>query len=325
MMKLPPQNKTILITGGSGFFGMNAAPAFEQRGYNVVLASSQPEKHQAYSSAWAFAAMNILDKRSIVDCLELHKPDIVIHAAAYSQPVMCEQAPEMAYKLNVVGTRNVAEAVSTRDILFIHISTDLVFDGEKEMKNGFYTEVDMPNAKIVYGKTKIQAEEIFHIVHDDFHKEDTQNVEKWKECGKWMIIRSALMFGNSVPWTNGFPQFAIDLLKSGKQTTLFTDQYRTPVYIPDLAGAIELLVEKQCFGEIFHAGGAERVNRVEFVKRFCTVAGVDTANIRAVSMDAVPEYTTKVRDVALNSDKLRCLGWEQTPLETAFRVMISTA
>jgi dTDP-4-dehydrorhamnose reductase len=76
------------------------------------------------------------------------------------------------------------------------------------------------------------------------------------------------------------------------------------------------------FGEIYHCGGAERIDRVRFIERCCAVLGVESAQILAKRMDEVPNYTTRVSDVSLNSTKLlRAVDWAQTPLEIAFLQM----
>jgi dTDP-4-dehydrorhamnose reductase len=116
------------------------------------------------------------------------------------------------------------------------------------------------------------------------------------------------------------------------------------VYIPDIARAICRFVENivennlfcgkvrgkhqgavektKYFGQIFHCGGAERLNRVEFVERCCAVLGVETAKMLAKRMEDVPNYTTRVGDVSLDSTTLKsALHWEQTPLEKAFMEM----
>ncbi len=255
--------------------------------------------------------LNILDRISIEACLRQYAPTVILHAAAFSAPLACEKDPALAHEVNVVGTQNMIALAAEFDIPFVFISTDLVFNGEKDvLQSGFYTEADTPDADIVYGKTKIAAERCIQE----------------QVFGKWIILRSALMFGRRVEWANGFPQFAVDLLKSGKPTTLFTDQFRTPAYIPDIAEAMICLLRDGRFGEVYHCGGAERIDRVSFVQRYCAVASVDISNINACIMDDVPNYTTKVRDVSLSNEKLlrntTYISWQVTPFETAFREML---
>lgn len=300
----------ILITGGMGFFGWNAANHFRRQGLTPIVSSSSPTRYLTGAEETP-VFMNILDRVSIEACLRQHTPTVILHAAAFSAPLACEKDPVLAHEVNVVGTQNMTAMAAEFDIPLVFISTDLVFNGKKDvLQNGFYTEADPPDAEIVYGKTKIAAER--YIQEQAF--------------GKWIILRSALMFGQRVEWANGFPQFAVDLLKSGKPATLFTDQFRTPAYIPDIAEAIICLLRAERFGEIYHCGGAERIDRLSFVQRYCAVAGVDISSIIACIMDDVPNYTTKVRDVSLSNEKLlrstAHISWQATPFETAFHEML---
>jgi dTDP-4-dehydrorhamnose reductase len=318
--------KTILITGGSGFFGTNAAQTLRSEGYRVVCTSSEPHKYAAFGHEQAFVEMNILHTASVLAVVEKVQPHFIIHAAAFSAPLACEQNPDHTFAVNVGGTQNVLQAAQMLDIPIVFTSTDLVFNGDRDTaQSGFYTESDTPDARIVYGKSKIAAERVFQE----------------SAFTKWIILRTSLMFGGRVEWANGFPQFALDLLKTGKPATLFSDQYRTPAYIPDITQAILCLVENSvesgklggklrenvgkadtAFGEIYHCGGAERIDRVRFIERCCAVLGVESAQILAKRMDEVPNYTTRVSDVSLNSTKLlRAVDWAQTPLEIAFLQM----
>jgi dTDP-4-dehydrorhamnose reductase len=334
----------ILITGGMGFFGVNAARWLLQRGHEIALGSSTAARwtdardarnaRDASSAlsivqmiAQMIVQMDVTQPAQIQACVDSFRPDAVIHAAALSQPLVCEREPERAFAVNAVGTRNLVEALPPQ-VRAVLLSTDLVFDGvnnttilEPSIPPRYYTETSTPNARIIYGQSKIAAERT--VLEGAFN--DTLN-----NAQNWLVVRSALMFGNSTSDSNGFPHFAVNALRAGETTTLFTDQYRTPVWTDDLAAALELLLQPSVFSEcaadgdkrIFHCGGAERINRVDFVQRFCAAAGVDTRGIRAVPMSAVPSYTTRVPDVALDSGRLRALGWQPHSLDEAFAAML---
>jgi dTDP-4-dehydrorhamnose reductase len=306
----------VLITGAMGFFGWNAVQRLRQQGVEVILTSSFPGR---YAPEYAPKSLDVLRLDSarhciescLAECEERSPIDAIIHAAAFSAPLACEKDPITAYNVNVIGTQNVAAAAATFDIPMIFLSTDLVFSGDKDTQtNGeYYAESEAPDARIVYGKSKIAAERM--ICEQSF--------------GKWTILRSALMFDRKAPFAQGFPHFAVEALKAGAPATLFTDQFRTPAYIADIADAIVMIVERALFGEIFHCGGAERLNRVDFVRRYCALAGINDDGIIACQMSDVPDYTTRARDVSLTSRKLwNALGAEYrpTPLEEAFSQML---
>lgn len=296
--------KTILITGGSGFFGWNAFQYFTRKGFNVIPCSNRPEFYEHYLGVSPFVELDILNQQRLIEIIIETDPDFILHAAALSNPQVCQQHPVRANEINIIGTSMVFGAAGAMSVPIVFLSTDLVFDGER----GNYTETDLLSPTTEYGHTKFQAELM---------------LQEQNFFNKWVILRSSLMFGNGTHWTHGFPQFALEALKQGKQTTLFYDQFRTPVFTNDVACAALMTVEQQKFGEIFHVGGDERLSRVDFVRRYCKEAGISFDGIVEKSMFDVPDYLTKVRDVSLISTKLQnATGWRATPLEESFRLML---
>ncbi len=295
----------IFLTGGTGFFGVHAAAVFLQRGYQVALGTRQPVLYaHTPLAAWVVQA-NILNQEELFSAVRRFHPDLIIHSAAYSNPLQAEQHPVRALEMNVVGTSNVIGVATALEIPVVFLSTDLVFDGQK----GNYVEEDVAKPIIEYGRTKLLAESLFH---------------RQVLLSRWIIVRTSLMFGHPLPWNPGYPGFASEALRQGKTVRLFTDQYRSPVLVSDVADAILRLWQAQHWRQLFHVGGPERINRVDFVRRFCHIAGIPTTGIVETTMEEVPEYTTRVRDVSLNTAKLqRMLQWQPTPLEEAFHQLIA--
>lgn len=295
--------KTILITGGSGFFGWNALRYFRQLGYTVIAGAPQPQRYGEYFDVVPFQHLDVLNQQEVVELVVQCKPSYIIHAAAYSTPSACERNPVRAQEINVIGTGNVFGAAAAMRIPLVFLSTDLVFDGEK----GGYREADETRPLTTYGRSKLQAE---------------RTLRGQSMFNRWAIVRSSLMFGNGAAWTNAFPQFAENALRNGEPVQLFLDQYRTPVFVDDVVRAIDTIVEHELFGEVFHCGGPERMNRVEFMRRYCSFMDIPQDGIREVTMDEMPDYPTRVRDVSLSSDKLRrTTFWEPLAIEAAFREM----
>ena len=82
-------------------------------------------------------------------------PQVVIHGAAMTDVDGCERQPEAAYRVNGLGTQNIALACQGCDAAMLYVSTDYVFDGTKE---GPYWEWDRPNPQSVYGRSKLAGE-----------------------------------------------------------------------------------------------------------------------------------------------------------------------
>ena len=97
---------------------------------------------------------------SVAAALDRHRPEVVVHAAAYTDVAGAEKDRAGCWRANVEGTRNLVREVLRREIALVHISTDYVFDGER----GNYTETDVPGpVRNYYSLTKLLAEEAVRL------------------------------------------------------------------------------------------------------------------------------------------------------------------
>lgn len=139
----------LIITGASGLLGskiVNLAKA--KKDYRAIpLHNTKP----LYSNS---LKLDITNRKEVFDLFRKIKPDVVIHTAAETNVDRCETQKELSWKINVEGTRNIAEACSKTGAKMVYVSTDYVFDGEK----GLYTEEDKPNPVNHYGITKLEGE-----------------------------------------------------------------------------------------------------------------------------------------------------------------------
>ena len=182
--------------------------------------------------------VDLTDETAVRRLWQEHQPAAVIHCAAISRPAVCEQAPELATKINVGATALLASLASEVPLLFF--SSDQVFDG----RQGRYVETDRINPINRYGETKAAAEEI--VLSNPRHT----------------VVRLALTAGTS---STGDRSFVEDMRRSVAANlclTLFTDEFRSPVPAGVVARAVwELIAQKQ--SGLYHLGGAERLSRME--------------------------------------------------------------
>ena len=109
--------------------------------------------------SWVFAGRDRADLTKpddMVACLNNEPWDVVINAAAYTAVDLAESQPELAYAVNADAPGVMARHCASRNVPFIHLSTDYVFDGKK---TGSYVESDPVNPLGVYGASKAQGEE----------------------------------------------------------------------------------------------------------------------------------------------------------------------
>ena len=166
------------------------------------------------------------------------KPDLLIHCAALSRTKACEQDPEQARRINVEATAHLAQL--SKDIPFIFLSSGEVFDG----KTGWYGETDEPNPINVYGQTKLEAEQA--VLQNPQHT----------------VVRIVLTSGTSQYGDRSFVEDMCRTAKTGKDVTLYADEFRCPLPAGVIARAIWELVDRRQPG-LYHLGGSERLSRWE--------------------------------------------------------------
>lgn len=270
----------LLITGGSGFLGWNLAK-YAVNMYDVYFTYSQhPLKIQGCQEYH----LNLQDPVEIEEVVgEIH-PDVIIHAAALADVNVCEKRRSMAHDINVRGTTLLAQYAEEIGARFVYISTDLIFDG----KQGNYTEEDIPKPCNYYADTKFQGEKVVRETLSDY-----------------LIIRMALLYGNSNGDNSCFTDWIRKGLEQQKPVQLYADQYRTPLYIGDGVRALLELLEKPATNQIFHVGGKERLNRYDFGKKFAEIFDYNEQYLHSAKMQDIDTAVKRGNDCSLNSQKIQ--------------------
>ncbi len=264
--------RKILVTGGSGFFGYNLLKILRKKYECIFTYFAHPV---AISDIWAYP-YNLSDYRTIDKIVEVFSPEIIIHSAAMSHSSQCENKKELALRVNVDATKYIAEICNSLNIKLVFISTDLVFDGEL----GFYKEDDRPDPVSFYGSTKTLAE---------------NEVMKF---GNNMVVRSSLMYGIGNDYNDCFLRWLRKGLNN-KGVTLFTDEYRCPIYVVDLANAIIELIEDD-FKGIIHLAGPERLSRYTMGLIYCGVFDCDKSKIKAKTLKEADMQFKRAKDCSLS-------------------------
>lgn len=195
--------------------------------------------------------LDITDINKTIETVKEINPDVVVHAAAFTDVDGSETNPDLAYKVNALGTRNVAVACKETDSAMVYICTDYVFDG---LKGSSYYEYDQTNPLSVYGKTK-------HI--GEVFLRDTLN--------KFYIVRSSWLYGFNGP---NFITTMLKLAENNKQISVVNDQIGSPTYTVDLSKAIAKLIKKPAFG-IYHITNSDSCSWYEFAREIFEIAGIE--------------------------------------------------
>ena len=212
----------------------------------------------------------------------------IINCSAYTAVDKAEDEPDLAFRINADGSRNIAEIAKNKGAKLIHISTDYVFDGTKE---GVYTETDKPNPLGIYGKSKFQGEVNITEVLDQF-----------------FIIRTAWLYGKH---GNNFVYTMLRLFKERDDVRVVGDQFGTPTYAPDLAAMLLPLINSNSnhYG-IYHFTNDGKTNWYDFACEIYRKAQEKKllnkeVSIRKITTKEYPKKAQRPKNSYLSKEKIK--------------------
>jgi dTDP-4-dehydrorhamnose reductase len=265
----------VLLTGASGLLGGYLLRELKSRGLEVV-GWPGPRDYMLYGIG------DLAEPGWIADAFREVKTDLLIHAAALSRIDACFHEPEKARRVNALASGQLAYLAANVGTRMLHVSTDLVFDGQK----GNYRESDKLLPLSVYGSTKRDAE-LMVLKHPEH-----------------VVARVSLLFGPSLTGRVAFFDQQLAALRSRSPLTLFEDEWRTPLSLAVAARALVSLALSRCRG-VIHIGGPERMSRLEMGQRLAAHLGLDASAIKAFRRDSVPAVEPRPRDTSLDSSRWR--------------------
>lgn len=220
----------ILVTGVNGQLGYDCMRELNSRGYKDILGIDIND-------------LDITDEIAVHRFINVFKPDVVMHNAAWTAVDKAEQMPDKVYEVNALGPKYIAEACKEVNAKMVYISTDYVFDGKGTKE---FEVNDPKNGLSVYGKTKSQGE--------DFVK-DTLD--------KYFIVRISWVFGKN---GNNFVKTMLKLADMDKtELNVVCDQIGSVTYTYDLAKLLCDMIETDKYG-IYHATNEGFISWADFAK-----------------------------------------------------------
>ena len=193
--------------------------------------------------------LDITNTEDVLSYGEIQRPDIIINCPAITETALCEANPEMAYRVNALGARNLSLVARKHNAKIVQLSTDDVFDGKKDAP---YTEFDDTHPLTVYGRSKRAGE--------NYVKEFTH---------KHFIIRSNWVYGEG---GKNFVNALLERAETEAEITIPADQYGSPTSAMDLARVILHLMETNEYGT-YHATCSGNCSRFEFAQEILRLAG----------------------------------------------------
>ncbi len=195
--------------------------------------------------------VDITEREAVFTAVSHHKPDLIIHTAAYTDVNGCARNPELAYKVNGLGTQNIALACQEFGAEMLHISTNEVFAGTRPDGYEEWMPLDPCNP---YGRSKAAAE--FHVR---------------SLLPRHYIVRFSWLFA---PGGRNFIHAILNRARETGQLRVVTDEVANPTYVKDLAEAIGKLIETHQYGT-YHLGNSGSCSRWEFANEILRQAGLD--------------------------------------------------
>jgi dTDP-4-dehydrorhamnose reductase len=223
-------NKTLLITGGSGYLGSQLIKAAAAAGWQVYATYYSRPFSPAAGTAVPLDLRDADKTRSIIR--NIH-PQAIIHAA-------CSNHGEQPFAI-VPAAMSVASAAREFNVRLVHVSSDTVFDGEHPP----YADEAAPAPIMGYGRAKAEAETLVGQL-----------------CFPAIIVRPSLIWG--LQPLDRQTRWLADGVRRGEHVMLFTDEYRNPVYIHDLCAALLELAGQPSLQGRMNLGGAQSLNRWDF-------------------------------------------------------------
>jgi len=259
----------ILVTGATGQLGKDVVHFFSN--YCTVFGMSRED----------------LDVTELEQCqqkISEIRPDAIIHCAAFTAVDLAESETDQAFKVNAVGSRNVALAAEKIGAKICYLSTDYVFDGTS---NSPYNEYDNTNPINVYGKSK-RAGEIL-----------VQNLSS-----KFFIVRTSWLYGL---YGNNFVKTILRMARKGEQLKVVCDQVGSPTFSEDLAAFLYRLVTTEKYG-IYHATNSGACSWYEFAKEIVRLKGLHS-EVAPCATDAFPRPALRPNYSVLDHQSIRSNGF----------------
>jgi dTDP-4-dehydrorhamnose reductase len=273
----------ISITGAGGMLGKALSECLERRGHKVC--------------GYPREVLDVTNFHQVMDRLTADKPEIVIHGAAYTLVDQAESEPDLAYLINGYGSENIALACNRLDVPMLYVSSDYVFDGEKDRP---YQPWDATGPLSVYGKTKLAGELVVRNHLRNFY-----------------IVRTSWMYG---PHGRNFVDTIHQRAMEGKDLRVVSDQFGSPTCTLTLSEIIADLILTRRWG-IYHATDGGVTNWFEFARQI--VSGMKVS-VQPIATQDMPRPATRPKYSVLDKTTLiHTIEREPVPWQEALSLYMS--
>jgi dTDP-4-dehydrorhamnose reductase len=274
----------ILVTGAEGQLGRSIIALFATDWQ--VLAVNRRE-------------LDIVDAGAVRAKVAALRPDAIVNCAAYNEVDRAEDEPAAAFAVNATGVRSLARAAADAGAVFVHYSTDFVFDGEADTP---YHEGDPPGPRSVYGHSKLAGER---------HAAEAQ---------RYYVLRLASLFGGGLDpggRRRGSTLDRIaDAMLAGRDVNAFVDRMASPSYVEDVARATSRLLSAGAPHGVYHCVNSGMASWCDMSREAARLLGT-TARVVPIRTRDVTVKATRPRFCALSNARLAAAGIPMPPWQDA--------
>ena len=259
----------ILITGCNG-----------QLGNEMQLLERQHPGHTFFNTD--VQELDITDQQAIDAFADDYGIDGIVNCAAYTAVDKAEANEPLCRLLNATAPAYLAEAMGRRGGWMVQVSTDYVFDGTNHRP---YVETDPPCPNSVYGRTKLEGEQLVQ-----------------KACPQAMIIRTAWLYST---FGSNFVKTMLRLGREKEKLGVIFDQTGTPTYARDLAAAIMTAIEKGVKPGVYHFSNEGVTSWYDFTKAIHRLAGICSCHVYPLHTADYPTPATRPHYSVLDKTKIK--------------------
>ena len=260
----------ILITGSNGQLGTELCHLLDERSITYTATDA--------------AEMDITHKAAVDEVFQEVKPTFVFHCAAYTAVDKAEdEGKELDEKINVMGTKNIAEAAEAAGATLVYISTDYVFDGTN---TGEYATDAETNPKNEYGRTKLAGEQLVQSI-----------------CSDYYIIRTSWVFGQ---FGHNFVYTMRRLAETYPILTVVSDQVGRPTWTRTLAEFMVHVMETKPATGIYHLSNDNSCSWYEFA---CEILKDFDVEVKPLTSEEYPQKAYRPKHSVMDLSKAKATGF----------------
>jgi dTDP-4-dehydrorhamnose reductase len=250
-------------------------------------------------TAYGRQDLDITNKESVESAVQAAQPDLVIHCAAWTDVDGCARDPDRAYRVNALGTQNVALACQAAGAEMLHISTNEVFSGTNP---GGYVEWMAHSPANPYGRSKAAAEH--HV----------QNL-----LNNYYIVRTAWLYA---PDGRNFIHAILNRARTTGKLQVVADEIGSPTYVKDLAEAIAILIDSRQYG-IYHFTNAGACSRWAFAQEILRLSCLEEVSNTPILGRAFKRPSNPPRFGILHNINGTALGITLRPWQESLAEMLA--